>query len=188
MTRQEPRPPRKPSFGTASKNTSEQFLRGPKVSVARSGKNTGNARFKTELSLAGNPASALGRDRPCRSWVLTVSRQQQGDLHMFGLLDRGFRSSTPRTTRRSAPRRRQRTNLLLERLEDRTVLSSLTLTGSSGINAAKVVFDQPGGTGAPLTVTLTNTAITVFNNTNQLTPTNVLTGVLFDVPGSTPQQ
>ena len=103
---------------------------------------------------------------------------------MFGLLDRGFRSSTPRTTRRSAVRRRQRTNLLLERLEDRTVLSSLIFTAgnpSTDFNAAKVEFDQSG---TALTVTLTNTSTHVFNSTHALTPTNVLTGVLFDLPAS----
>src|SRR5512135_3087638 len=101
---------------------------------------------------------------------------------MLGLLHRGFRSSTPHTIRRSAARRRQRTNLgFLELLEGRTVPSTITLAGSCGINSAQVVFDQPGGTGTPLTVTLTNTSPHVFDSTNQLTPTNVLTGALFDI-------
>ena len=110
---------------------------------------------------------------------------------MFGFLDCGFRSSTPRTTRRSAPRRRQRTNLLLERMEDRTVPSSLTFTGSGlapngATNSAEVDFNLT--TPGQLSVTLINTSTQTFNqntgSTNVLQPTNVLTGVLFDIGGS----
>ena len=107
---------------------------------------------------------------------------------MFELLHRGFRSSTPRTTRRSAARRRQRTNPLLERLEDRTVLSPLTsisftagsLAPTPTPNAASAVFTL----GTDLQLTLTNTSQYAFSSTDPLAPKNVLTGIVFDINGN----
>ena len=68
----------------------------------------------------------------------------------------------------------------------RVVPSSITLTGSAMqngfLNQAQVEFDLSGSN---LTVTLTNTATQTFNSTNTLDPTNVLTGVLFDIAGNT---
>ena len=80
----------------------------------------------------------------------------------------------------------KRLPLLIEQLEGRVVPSSITLTGSAMqngfLNQAQVEFDLSGSN---LTVTLTNTATQTFNSTNTLVPTNVLTGVLFDIAGNT---
>ena len=80
----------------------------------------------------------------------------------------------------------KRLPLLIEQLEGRVVPSSITLTGSAMqngfLNQAQVEFDLSGSN---LTVTLTNTATQTFDSTNTLVPTNVLTGVLFDIAGNT---
>ena len=61
--------------------------------------------------------------------------------------------------------------------------SSSRLATLTDFNAAKVEFDQSG---TALTVTLTNTSTHAFNvaPASVLTPTNVLTGVLFDITGN----
>src|SRR5271166_1026627 len=80
----------------------------------------------------------------------------------------------------------KRLPLLIEQLEGRVVPSSVIFSGSAMqngfLNQAQVEFDLSGSN---LTVTLTNTATQVFNNTNVIQPTNVLTGVLFDIAGNT---
>jgi hypothetical protein len=94
--------------------------------------------------------------------------------------------SPRRTRRRLSSRRPASASLRLQVLEDRTVPSSVTYTASGSqngfLNSAEDTFDL---TGTALTVTLTNTATQVFDSTHVLQPTNVLSGVLFDIAGNT---
>jgi hypothetical protein len=91
--------------------------------------------------------------------------------------------SRPYTRR---PARHSSRRLVLEALEDRTVPSSITFSGSGPqngfTNSAQAIFDL---TGTTLTVTLTNTATQTFDATHVLQPSNVLSGVLFDISGNT---
>lgn len=57
--------------------------------------------------------------------------------------------------------------------------STITLSGGSGIKSGEAVFDL---TGTTLTITLTNTGDYSFDSDGQLVQTEVLSGILFNLP------